>query len=85
MTTYEAQVVVDQIDAEDGDQAGDPATLSCTSYTMARYLAASRRREGTDAYAVYDVALGCWCVKEEVLPIEHPCDGAIAPTQWRMQ
>jgi hypothetical protein len=35
----------------------------CANYKEAKYLAASRRRNGTYAYAVYVVALESWCVR----------------------
>ena len=34
----------------------------CDSYRMAVQLAATRRRAGSDSYAVYVVALESWCV-----------------------
>ena len=65
----EVQALVDRIDTANGHQARETARLteiptrtSCMRYREAKYLAASQRRAGTDAYAVYDVALGCWCV-----------------------
>ena len=32
-------------------------------YKEAKYLAASRRREGSNSYVVFEVAPGAWCVK----------------------
>lgn len=59
-----------QIDDNAGLATSEPAVstqprtrTSCVSYRKAKNLAASRRRSGDqDAYAVYNVALGSWCV-----------------------
>lgn len=40
--------------------AGTPRSMT---YKEAVYLAAHRRREGSNSYAVFDVPLGEWCVK----------------------
>lgn len=39
------------------------APVPCASYREATSLAATRRREGTDAYAFYDTALTTWMVR----------------------
>ena len=68
MTTVEASVAPEHIVTEDGPQSANPVSVNsseytrCTSYRQAKVLAGSRRREGTHAYAVFVVALDCWCV-----------------------
>ena len=40
-----------------------PSYTECRSYKEAKHLAASRRHDGTDASAVFVVALDSWCVR----------------------
>lgn len=69
MTTVEAPVAPEHIEAAGGQQLApaiptDPLRYTqCASYKEAKVLAVSRRREGTHAYAVFVVALDCWCVR----------------------
>jgi hypothetical protein len=43
----------------------ETTTVQCASYNAAKSLAAHKRRSHVDlaAYAVFVIALGCWCVK----------------------
>ena len=68
MTTVEAPVAPEHIETDGNPQAATPVSThtreytQCASYKEAKVLAGSRRREGTHAYAVFVVALNCWCV-----------------------
>ena len=69
MTTVEAAVPTEHIETEGALQPAPAISTypdkftQCASYREATYLAGSRRREGTHAYAVFVVALDCWCVR----------------------
>jgi len=69
MTTAEAPVLIDQIAGQPSRHPDAPSSAAvpvhavCASYREAKVLAGSRRREGTDASAVYVIALGRWCVR----------------------
>lgn len=67
MTTTEAPTATMQVETDIGQLTAIPVARSeytpCATYKQAKYLAASRRRDGTDAYAIYVVALECWCVR----------------------
>ena len=69
MTAAEAPVLIDEIAEQQSPHAvAVPAAdariyTECGSYKEAKYVGASRRREGTFAYAVYAVALNRWCVR----------------------
>ena len=70
MTTTEAPLVIDHIAGQQSPHPGAaapaadaPIYTECGSYREAKGLAASRRRDGTHAYAVYVVARDRWCVR----------------------
>lgn len=74
MTTVETTIATEQIEAQSSPQPNNSGSLSpseytpCASYKEAKYLAASRRREGLPAYAVLVRALDCWCVRDSTAP-----------------
>lgn len=70
MTTVEEQAVTDstqpmndQREATTARSAEAPEPSVCGSYKEAKYLASSRRRDGSHAYAIYNIARGAWCVR----------------------
>lgn len=70
MTTAEVPVLGNQIAGQHSPHRDTAAPTSdariyteCGSYKEAKVLASSRQHEGTDAYAVYVIALGRWCVR----------------------
>ncbi len=74
MATVEAPIATEHTQTVDVRQLATqvavepPKYTRCDSYKEAKYLAASRRRDGTHAYAVYAVALDCWCVRVSDAP-----------------
>ena len=75
MTTTEAPVATPYIENDGGDpQPADQMTINlseytqCASYKQAKYLAASKRRDGLPAYAVRVASIDRWCVRLSTAP-----------------
>jgi hypothetical protein len=74
MTTVEAPIATGQIEAQGSPQPDNSGSISpaeytqCASYKEAKYLAASRRRDGLPSYAVLVRALDRWCVRDSTAP-----------------
>jgi len=69
MTMPETPVATGNVDTQTDQPSTAPVPTEsseptpCAGYKEAKYLAASRRLNGADAYAVYVVALESWCVR----------------------
>lgn len=69
MTTPEVPVAPEYAETDADRQVTEPVSgnpskyTRCASYKEAKYLAASRRRVGEDANAVFVIALDSWCIR----------------------